>query len=88
MPGPDGGFTGDGGAATSARLNAPQALRLDSAGALYIADTANNRIRSWHAGIITTVTGTGTAGSAGTAVRRPRRRSTRRGIAVTSTGAY
>jgi len=84
------GFTGDGGAATSARLNAPQALRLDSAGALYIADTANNRIRLVStAGIITTVTGTGTAGSAGDGgsptaaqINAPG------GIAVTSTGAY
>lgn len=60
------GFAGDGGAATAARLNGPQAVRLNSAGDLYIADTVNNRIRLvTAAGIISTVAGTGTAGSAG-----------------------
>jgi hypothetical protein len=60
------GFSGDGGAATAARLSGPKAVRLNSAGDLYIADTANNRIRLvTAAGIISTITGTGTAGSAG-----------------------
>jgi uncharacterized repeat protein (TIGR01451 family) len=39
------GFSGDGGAAVSAQLNAPFALALDNAGNLFIADTNNNRIR-------------------------------------------
>lgn len=39
------GYTGDGGAATSATLNNPQAIALDSAGDLYIADTGNNVVR-------------------------------------------
>ena len=37
------GYSGDGGAATSALLNGPDAIAVDPAGDLYIADTANNR---------------------------------------------
>ncbi len=59
------GFTGDGGAATSAELNTPARVVLDSAGNLYIADQSNNRIRKVSAGIITTVAGNGTAGYTG-----------------------
>lgn len=40
-----GGFSGDGGPATQARLNVPQGVALDSAGDLFIADTFNNAIR-------------------------------------------
>jgi DNA-binding beta-propeller fold protein YncE len=51
-----GGFSGDGGPATSARLNAPQGVAVDGAGDLFIADTFNNAIREvTPAGIITTV---------------------------------
>jgi sugar lactone lactonase YvrE len=39
------GFSGDGGPATSAELSDPFGIALDSAGNLYIADTASNRIR-------------------------------------------
>ena len=84
------GFSGDGGAATSAQLNAPEAMHLNSVGDLYIADTVNNRIRRVSSGgTITTVAGTGTAGSAGdggsaTAAQLD----TPRGIAIGSNGAY
>ena len=39
------GYSGDGGAATSASLNYPSGVALDSTGNLYIADSDNNRIR-------------------------------------------
>jgi uncharacterized protein (TIGR03437 family) len=38
-------FSGDGGPATSARLNGPLGLTLDGAGNVYVADTGNNRVR-------------------------------------------
>jgi sugar lactone lactonase YvrE len=60
------GFSGDGGQATLAKLSAPLRLAFDTAGNLYIADSANNRIRKvTPAGIISTVAGNGTAGFAG-----------------------
>jgi uncharacterized protein (TIGR03437 family) len=39
------GFSGDGGPAASAQINAPGGLLLDGAGDLYFADSGNNRIR-------------------------------------------
>jgi uncharacterized protein (TIGR03437 family) len=39
------GFSGDGGPAVAARINAPSGLLLDGAGDLYFADTGNNRVR-------------------------------------------
>ncbi len=59
------GFTGDGGAATSAELNNPRRVAVDSSGNLYIADTNNNRIRKVSGGTITTVAGNGTFGFSG-----------------------
>ncbi len=54
-------FAGDGGLATHALLNFPSAVVVDSAGALFIADTLNHRIRRVdpQTGIIQTVAGTG-----------------------------
>ncbi len=56
------GFSGDGGAATGAQLDSPSGLSVDAAGALYIADTRNHRIRRVAGGIITTIAGTGSPG--------------------------
>ena len=39
------GFSGDGGAATSAALNSPAGLVVNSAGKVFIADTDNSRVR-------------------------------------------
>jgi sugar lactone lactonase YvrE len=41
------GFSGDGGAATSAELNQPIELATNSAGQLFVADALNNRIREF-----------------------------------------
>jgi uncharacterized protein (TIGR03437 family) len=60
-----GGFLGDAGAATSAQLNNPLGLALDSSGHLYIADSSNHRIREVSGGTISTVAGNGTAGYLG-----------------------
>src|SRR5439155_144839 len=61
-----GGFSGDGGPATAAQLNAPVGVALDPAGNLYIADRDNHRIRKvTAAGTISTYAGTGTVGFAG-----------------------
>ncbi len=59
------GFGGDGGSATSALLDSPSGVAVDSNGNIYIADTRNHRIRRVTNGVITTVAGTGIAGSAG-----------------------
>jgi len=60
------GYSGDGGAATSAQLYTPHALALDGSGNLYISDTRNNCIRRiGSSGIITTIIGTGIWGYSG-----------------------
>ena len=61
------GYLGDGGAANSGELRFPQAVALDEAGNVYIADTGNNVIRRVAAatGIITTVAGNGLNGYSG-----------------------
>ncbi len=60
------GYNGDGGPASAAQLNYPQALTLDSAGNLYVADRANHRIRRITGeGIISTIAGTGVGGYSG-----------------------
>ena len=60
------GYSGDGGAATSCKLNQPCGLALDASQSLYIADYFNNCIRKVDTnGVITTVAGNGSSGFAG-----------------------
>jgi sugar lactone lactonase YvrE len=56
------GFSGDGGAATSADLTNPWGIGVDSSGNVYFSDFGNNRIREIVAGtgVITTIAGGGT----------------------------
>jgi hypothetical protein len=56
------GSCGDGAVATSAQLNAPAGIAVDSAGNVYIADTDDQKIRKITlAGAISTIAGNGTA---------------------------
>jgi len=61
------GYSGDGGAATSAELNDPSSIALDGSGNVYIADTGNCRIRkiTTSTGKISTVAGDGTCAFGG-----------------------
>ena len=61
------GTGGDGGLATSAMLNYPYGVAVDTSGNVYIADTLCHRIRkvTKSTGNITTVAGTGSSGSGG-----------------------
>jgi DNA-binding CsgD family transcriptional regulator/sugar lactone lactonase YvrE len=61
-----GGFSGDGAAATAARLRFPVAVAIAPSGGLYIADSDNNRIRKVDLrNNISTVAGTGESGYGG-----------------------
>jgi sugar lactone lactonase YvrE len=69
------GYSGDAGYASSATLNFPKALTIDSVGNIFIGDSSNYAIRRIDAttGIITTYAGTGSAGTivAGAAATTP-----------------
>jgi uncharacterized protein (TIGR03437 family) len=57
------GFSGDGGPAIGAALNNPEAIAMDAAGNIYIADAFNNRIRKVTTdGNIHTIAGSSSAG--------------------------
>jgi len=62
-----GGFSGDGGQATSAELDFPTGrIAVDKVGNLFFADSYNNRVRKVSTlGIITTIAGNGTQGFSG-----------------------
>lgn len=60
------GFSGDGGAATSAELNYPGGLVVDSSNNVFLSDDVNNRVREVaSSGVITTVAGNGSVGFSG-----------------------
>ena len=60
------GFAGDGGSAIQAALNQPHGVAVDASGNVYIADSANHRIRRVDGqGVITTVAGNGTPDATG-----------------------
>ena len=61
------GFSGDGGLATSAAFDDPTGIAVDPLGNVYVADTANNRVRVVYAGndVVETVAGNGTMGFSG-----------------------
>ena len=60
------GFSGDGGPATSAKLDTPTGVAVDASGNIFFADSSNHRIRKVDtSGIITTVAGDGTQGFSG-----------------------
>ena len=62
------GYSGDGGAATLAKLNQPSSIAVDDTGNIFIADDVNNVIRKVNTtGIISTYAGDGTAGFLGDA---------------------
>jgi hypothetical protein len=61
------GYSGDGGPATSARLDGPEGLAIDSAGDVYLSDSGNFVVREVSAasGVISTIAGIGTSGYSG-----------------------
>jgi len=59
------GFSGDGGQATAAEIEA-NGVRVDASGNIYIGDFGNNRMRKVNtSGVINTIAGNGTAGYSG-----------------------
>jgi sugar lactone lactonase YvrE len=60
------GYGGDGGPAVNAHFSYPAGIALDLAGNLYIADSANQRVRKVDRfGVISTIAGTGTIANTG-----------------------
>lgn len=60
------GFSGDGGAATSATLNQPRTIYVNTSGEVFVADASNHRVRKISAiGVISTFAGTGSTSCLG-----------------------
>ena len=62
-----GSYSGDGGQATSAPINNPAGIAIDSSGNVYFSDFINNRVRkiTTVTGIISTYAGTGSSSFSG-----------------------
>ena len=81
------GYSGDVGPATSAQLYNPWDVLVDSAGALYITDNGNNRVRKVDlSGTIATVAGGGTTGLGDGGPAASAQRSYSIGLAMDSAG--
>ena len=83
------GYSGDFGGALSATFNGPTGLFLTPAGALYVADTGNNVIRTMgvHSPLVSTFVGNGTAGFSGDGGSGPAAELTGpKGVAVDASG--
>jgi trimeric autotransporter adhesin len=60
------GYTGDGGAATAAKLSYPNCIHVDPAGNVYVTDNGNHCLRMINtSGVISTIAGNGTPGFSG-----------------------
>jgi hypothetical protein len=59
------GYSGDGGSATTAKLNSPSRVAVDSAGDVFIADNANNVVREFTVPATVTITPSSTAPGGG-----------------------
>jgi len=57
-----GGYTGDGGVATSGQLDAPTGVAVDSANNVYVTDSVNNLVRKVSGGNLSTIIGIGATG--------------------------
>jgi len=74
---------------SAARFNGPQGLAIDSSDNLYVADTVNRRIRRITPGaVVTTVAGSGTAGSADNATGTSATFNKPNGVVVVGTSLY
>lgn len=81
------GFSGDGGAATSAQLSYPRGVIADGSGNLYIADFGNGRVRKVSAnGTINTVAGSGVSDASGDGGPAVAAGLSPQGVAVDSSG--
>ncbi len=85
------GYSGNGGAATSATLKNPDGIALDTAGNIYIAGHYDHAVRkiTVSTGIITTVAGTGSPGYSGDGgLATSAKLSYPHGVVVDNSGTY